>query len=641
MEYTKTKQVLLVFSDENTRYLLEHNVLTQEDFFVTTVQTCAEARQAVQKIRPDLMVLGDDLPDGDHLALAAELLEKQPTLPIILFTQGDKKVLPRKAIQLGLVDWLSPPVGADDFRRAVERGLERSHDWQEWLRLEATRYTGPLLQQVDELQTLSRVGRAITAELHIDGILTTVVEAAMELTRADSGSILLLDEQSGELYMRAGSFQDEFVSTFRLPVADSLAGEVIRTGEPLLLGKESPQKIQTEYLVYSIVYVPLKISGETVGVLSVENSITREQFDRRHVTQLSTLADYAAVALDNANLYHTTEVERLKLQNILTQVKDGVIIIGPEEDILLINETVCKLYDLPREKLVGEKLEHVIKDQILIDAIRGNIDDPYGLELEPKKNRAYSIQVSYISGVGTVATLHDITHLKELDRVKTEFINTVSHDLRSPLTSILGYIDLINRVGEVNEEQQSFIDRVIGSVNTITGLIDDLLNLGKLELGEQEDMEIISLSDIIILTTENVSQRALARQQTLTADYPPDLPKLIGNAKQLRQVFDNLLSNAIKYTPISGMINLIVRTEGDQMIISVIDNGPGIPGEEQSRIFDKFYRASNVSTDVQGTGLGLAITKTIVEKHDGRIWVDSSKNGTIFTVVLPVIKKEA
>lgn len=641
MEYTKTKQVLLVFSDENTRYLLEHNVLTQEDFFVTTVQTCAEARQAVQKIRPDLMVLGDDLPDGDHLALAAELLEKQPTLPIILFTQGDEKVLPRKAIQLGLVDWLSPPVGADDFRRAVERGLERSHDWQEWLRLEATRYTGPLLQQVDELQTLSRVGRAITAELHIDGILTTVVEAAMELTGADSGSILLLDEQSGELYMRAGSFQDEFVSTFRLPVADSLAGEVIRTGEPILLGKESPQKIQTEYLVYSIVYVPLKISGKTVGVLSVENSITREQFDRRHVTQLSTLADYAAVALDNANLYHTTEVERLKLQNILTQVKDGVIIVGPEEDILLINETVCNLYDLPREKLVGEKLENVIKDKILLDAIRGNIDDLYGIELEPKKNRTYSVQVSYISGVGTVATLHDIAHLKELDRVKTEFISTFSHDLRSPLTSILGYIDLINRVGEVNEEQQGFIDRAVGSVDTITGLIDDLLKLSKLELGEKEDMEIISLSDIIILTTENVSQRALARQQTLTADYPPDLPKLIGNAKQLRQVFDNLLSNAIKYTPISGMINLIVRTEGDQMIISVIDNGPGIPGEEHSRIFDKFYRASNVSTDVQGTGLGLAITKTIVEKHDGRIWVDSSKNGTIFTVVLPVIKEQA
>ncbi len=124
-----------------------------------------------------------------------------------------------------------------------------------------------MLQRVDELETLAKVGRAVTAQLDLDKVLTTVVDTAVELTGSDEGSILLLDEDTGELYMRAArNFQDDFVQTFRLPVKDTLAGEVLNSGESILIAGEDPKKIQTAYLVYSLIYVPLIIQGRTIGV---------------------------------------------------------------------------------------------------------------------------------------------------------------------------------------------------------------------------------------------------------------------------------------------------------------------------------------------------------------------------------------
>ena len=137
--------------------------------------------------------------------------------------------------------------------KAVNRGLERSKHWQNWLQREAHRYTGHLQQQVDEMAALAKAGRAVTSKLDLDSVLTSVVEAAVDLTNADSGSLLLLDEESGELFMRAArNFQEDFVQTFRLPVDDTLAGEVIKTGKPVFVDSLDPKKIKTSYLVSSL-----------------------------------------------------------------------------------------------------------------------------------------------------------------------------------------------------------------------------------------------------------------------------------------------------------------------------------------------------------------------------------------------------
>jgi two-component system NtrC family sensor kinase len=235
--------------------------------------------------------------------------------------------------------------------------------------------------------------------------------------------------------------------------------------------------------------------------------------------------------------------------------------------------------------------------------------------------------------------MQDITHLKELDRIKSDFVNTVSHDLRSPLTAILGYVELIDRVGPINEQQKEFIRRVQISVQNITALINDLLDLGRIEAGFDARKEIVPFSAIIHYAVDGLRSRAEDKSQELILDIPENMPEVLGNPTRLRQMLSNLISNAIKYTPEKGQVTVHSHAEGEQIILQVIDTGPGIPSSDQQYIFDKFYRGSNIPPDMPGTGLGLAIVKSIVENHLGRIWVDSTLGqGTTFTVVLPISK---
>jgi len=238
-------------------------------------------------------------------------------------------------------------------------------------------------------------------------------------------------------------------------------------------------------------------------------------------------------------------------------------------------------------------------------------------------------------------TMQDITHLKELDRIKSDFVSTVSHDLRSPLTAILGYVELIGRAGPVTDQQREFIHRVQMSVNNITSLINDLLDLGRIEAGFDTRKEIVPLAAIIQYAVEGLRTRINEKGQILTLSIEEKLPSVLGNPVRLRQLINNVLGNSVKYTSRGGQIGICLRAEAGQVIIQVSDNGPGIPPADQPYIFDKFYRASNVPNDVPGTGLGLAIVKSIVENHQGRIWVDSTLGqGSIFTVVFPIADEE-
>ncbi|MBI3159718.1 MAG: GAF domain-containing protein [Chloroflexi bacterium] len=637
---TGKKRILLVLADEDTVRLLDKHILAGTAYSVAVARTCEEARRAVGGVRPDLLVLGDGLPDGDHLELAADLLERQPTLPIILFSSSQSKSLPRQAIRLGLVDWITPPVGVDDFQAAVQRGLSRSQHWQDWLHQESTRYTGPLLQQVDELQTLARVGRSVTAELELDRVLSAVVDAAVTLTQAEEGSLLLLDEESGDLTMRAArNFKDEFVRTFRMKANDSLAGQVLESGEPLFIDSENPLKLDTEYLVQSLIYVPISAHGKTIGVLGVDNRQSSRGFEARHAMLLTALADYAAVAIENARLFAETEVERGKLEKILTHNTDGVVVTGLNDSLVLMNPAARKALGVDESDIAGRLAADVIGDRTVLQLMSGESQNTSQVDIQGADGRVYDLQLTAIADIGAVLTLHDISSLKEIDRLKSDFVNTVSHDLRSPLTAILGYVELVGRVGPVNEQQAEFIQRAIASVKNITELITDLLHLGRVELGLDE-FETVALLPIIRGTLEGFQPLAHEKSQSLKLDILGNLPVVEGNPVRLRQVLDNLVGNAIKYTPAGGTVDIRAEVQEGQVILRVSDTGVGIPPEEQSRVFERFYRATNVPRETPGTGLGLAITKQIVENHGGRIWVESASTGTTFTVVLPVAQPE-
>jgi two-component system NtrC family sensor kinase len=256
-------------------------------------------------------------------------------------------------------------------------------------------------------------------------------------------------------------------------------------------------------------------------------------------------------------------------------------------------------------------------------------------------NRVLQGQLSHLPGVGYGAVLRDITRLKELDRIKSEFVAIVSHDLRTPLTTIRGYVSLLPRVGPLNDQQQDFVLRVERSMDSIVDLISDLLDIGKIEAGVDWEMTAVPLHEVVREVAERLRPNAELHHQTLSVNVS-DLSPVLGSQRRLEQVAANLISNAIKYTPDHGRIGVALHEDDGFLVLQVSDTGIGISLEDQRHIFDKFYRVESEATEkISGTGLGLSIVKAIIKKHSGRVWVHSELGkGSIFTVLLPRYAEE-
>jgi len=640
------KKQILIFSPEATISQFFSRALPDpEAYEVTAANTLTTVEYKLKHQPPDLLVVDDrlsiNLGDAPETLLAstASLINHNPGVPIILLASELTKDQLVKAVQVGLAACLEIPRQAGDLPAVVEEAILRGQRLRDWGLLESRRSTKSLQQRIDDLETLQAISRSITASLDLDKVLTAVVDAAVDLTGAEEGSLLLLEESSGDLTMRAArNFGDDFVRTFRLPVTDTLPGQVLRTGKPIILQEETPRKIKTSYLVHSIMYVPLIIQERPIGVLGVDNQRSGRTFSRYHLKLVSTLADFAAIAIENARLYTNAATEREKLETIMRWITDGVIVLDHEGRLALINQAARQAFDIEDEQPVGKPVQQVVNHPELIEILSPPNQDRHSRsEIKLEDGRVLYVQTSPIPEVGVVATLQDITRLKELDRTKSEFVNTVSHDLRSPLTAILGYIDLIERVGPANVAQKEFLHRVGASVQSITTLINDLLDLGRIEAGIDTRREFVPLAALIRFSLEAVEEQAAEKNLELFCNIEEELPQVFGIPSQLSQMLANLINNAVKYTPAGGRIHLQAKREDGQIILQVEDTGLGIPFADQPHIFDKFYRASNVGLNAPGTGLGLAIVKSIVENHKGRIWMDSVPGrGSKFTVILPV-----
>jgi signal transduction histidine kinase len=302
-----------------------------------------------------------------------------------------------------------------------------------------------------------------------------------------------------------------------------------------------------------------------------------------------------------------------------------------------MNHSVRAAFELGNDPVTGMPVLEVITNPDFAALLsRSNEGVLKYHEVNLDSGQVLNAQYTPIPRIGAAITMQDITYLKELDQMKNDFVHTVSHDLRSPLTALLGYAELIDRIGPLNDQQHEFLQRIQASVQHITTLVNDLLDLGRLEAGFDTRRESVQIGSVLKYTLDTFENQARARKIDLVSETSPDLPPLRANPIRIRQMLDNLVGNAIKYTQQGGKVDVHANLMDDQIILRVSDNGPGIPPGEQTRIFDKFFRASNAPDSVQGSGLGLAIVKSIVESHRGRIWVESNLGqGTTFFVVLP------
>jgi two-component system phosphate regulon sensor histidine kinase PhoR len=325
-----------------------------------------------------------------------------------------------------------------------------------------------------------------------------------------------------------------------------------------------------------------------------------------------------------------------RFTRVLADLEDSVILADLDGYLLLMNQSARNIFSIGEGQTEGKTVGEIFHHPDLLDIFKSQSILPRLTEISLEDGRVFSAQASRIPEIGIAVVMQEITHLKELDRIKTDFVNTVSHDLRSPLTAIYGFVSLIDRVGPINDQQTDFIRHIQSSVQHITSLINDLMDLGRVEADYDIQMEEVNLPDIINRCVENLDYQINEKMQEWVLSIPDELPAILGNPLHLQRMVSNLLENAIKFTPPLGKISIVCRAETSQLILEVSDNGPGIPLADQPRIFDKFYRGSNLSQNIPGTGLGLSIVKSVVDKHHGRIWLESTPSGTTFTIILPL-----
>lgn len=331
------------------------------------------------------------------------------------------------------------------------------------------------------------------------------------------------------------------------------------------------------------------------------------------------------------------ETEHRQLAAILNEMEDGVIVIDADERLILINHLARRVFGVGAADVKGQPLRDVIRNGQVLDLLNSSRQVS---EIILDDGRTFNTHITAVPDVGRAIVLRDVTYLKEMDRVKSEFVATVAHDLRSPLTAILGYVGLLDKFGPVNEQQAEYIRQIRASVLSISALLSDLLELGNIESGLDAHKEPIQIGPLVQRVADDFRFQANTRRVALNAHVGPNLPPVWGNPTRLRQMMSNLVENAIKYTPDNGQVTVTAAAEEGFVVITVTDTGIGIPAVDQPFIFDRFFRAENAKDTYLGTGLGLSIVKSIVDHHSGRIWVDSRMgHGSTFTVMLPQHKR--
>jgi signal transduction histidine kinase len=390
--------------------------------------------------------------------------------------------------------------------------------------------------------------------------------------------------------------------------------------------------------------VPIMREDRVIAVISVEskrlNGITDE-----HLEFVEKLAARAGVAIDNARLFSEAVREREKLSYILSNIADVVIVIGPDERLLLINHSAIAALRLYADtNYLALPIAQVLEDSHLLDVYRqAHLQAQTRVEeVKLPNGRTYYAHLSPHPEIGWMIVMHDITPLKETEQLKNELVSTVSHDLKQPLTVINGYLEMLQMHQKLEERGTTYVAMIMRAVQTMWDLIDDLMTMAKIEAGVQLDISNVSAHNVIERCIEQIKPIVDGKAMTIKNDILAELPPIKGDPKRLAQVFGNLIGNAVKYTPPEGHVRVWAKLRDHALMIAVEDDGLGISPEDQARVFDRFYRVRRAETDsIEGTGLGLAIVKRLVESHQGQIGLDSRLGeGSTFYVILPTAEIE-
>ncbi len=507
-----------------------------------------------------------------------------------------------------------------------------------------------LRDRLNDLSLLLQVSQSVSATLELKEGVPLILEGILAETQAIVARFVVLksDEHSPQLFS-VGAEHATFAQ-----IDKALITTLQRRRKPLVsqyLRRENIMPALHDVL-RSLVAFPVRIHQQMVAVMWVGAS-EPAAFDEARMNFLNTLVSQAAVLVENARLFQAAEGGRQRLSAILSSTTDAILVTDQEQQLLLINPAAQRILKLS-ELAYGRPVAQV--EQIpaqLKEVLARPYDEqatPPTVEIELPDGRVFVASVAPVKSLSEVengsrvVVLRDVTHFKELDEMKTEFVSAVSHDLRAPLTFIQGYTSMLPMVGELNDKQQEYLQRILKGIGQMKDLIDDLLNLRRIEAGVGIVTEPCRLGLVMLEAMSSMRARALEKDVSLHLEPSEGTYSVMGDRILLRQAISNLIDNAIKYTPAGGevRVGLAVNERELEVVLHVTDTGMGISVEDQLRLFEKFYRVKRrETTGIPGTGLGLALVKSIVNRQGGRVWVDSKLNeGATFFIALPMPQVE-
>lgn len=521
-----------------------------------------------------------------------------------------------------------------------------------------------------KLRSASEAAEPPAPITELEETLNRLVSKIAMILQAEKCVFMLFDRDEGELAAARPAYgvTDEEVRRFRVPVTTGISGQVYRENKPEILydAINDPRTLKENVALLNIrngVCVPLivekrdaenrVIETNTIGVLHVFNKRYGNVFIEEDVRLLERFSKNAAAVVASAQMYREVVEEKEELEQIIESVYAGLLMVSKNGRILQINRTAREMLGLDSVEITGRSYEELIENERIREIIREamfegsdiateiDVEGAAGHEGKVYQTQSTPVRAEDGETIGAVAIFNDITEIRGVERMKTAFVSTVSHELRTPLTSIKGFISTLLEDTEGyydHETTHEFYGIIDQECDRLTRLISDLLNVSRIEAGRALDLnpKPVDLNKLIGKVVNN--QRSYAQNHELVTEGLGDLPVVIADEDKVEQIVTNLTNNAIKYSPHGGTVTVKAAVDNnDTIIVSVRDQGIGIPQEHLAKVFDRFHRVDNRDTrEVGGTGIGLFLVKHLVEAHGGNIWVESEVGkGSTFIFTLP------
>jgi two-component system NtrC family sensor kinase len=691
------EKVLVIDDSAETLRIMKEHVLGPHGYSFIGARDGQEGLRKAVAENPDLIVMDLQMPKMTGLEVLDTLQKRQCDIPVILMTVHGSEGIAVQAFRLGVRDYIIKPFEVKEMLAAIDRALTERR-----LRAERERLTQKVLQinkqlehRIRELGVLYTVGQSVTSLLNLEELLNRVVEAAVFVTGAEEGALMLVDKDTGELYLRAArNLGEKSAHGFRLKVEHSIVGQVVKTGQPILQNTQDEEmlKVKTDYLVKSLVNVPLKAKDEVIGVLAVDNKVSSKPFTYNDVYLLSALADYAAIAIENAWLYNDTGdkaaqldtlldiaqsiTSQLDLKAVLQMIADSAVtklgadvatlylynptrdefpspvtagqIYHPEEMIPPTRDSV--VYRMLRQE--GLYLAHDVQhDEVMARGFtkREKIKSSAGFSLrvggEPVGAMFVNYRMSHQFTEGEKNILTLFAQSAAIAIQNAQLYQKVSERLET--ASAMAWAGTAASLWAHEVQQNTFtictdvatlrsgisdsgVQKILDRIETTANAMAEVIpSLPSKDVEEDVDLALV-LEDVLEERGREFQERNIGVQSNLET-----MPRVRANHQWLVEAFDGLTKNALRAMPGGGNLTFTGRTIGERVYIDVIDSGKGFPKQLRHQL----YKGRVVGPGRGGMGIGLLLVKTILNRYGGDIGLPySDERGNVFPVQLPLAK---